>query len=477
MGREIDAIAFDAAAFRRFGESVARETALLEAWVRSGAMAETPYVAGFELEAWLVDGTFAPAALNERFLATLASGLVVPELSKFNVELNGTPQVLGPGALERLEQELAATWRDCLRVARGLDAGFVMIGILPTITEADLCLANISPLNRYHALNREVMRARRGRPISIDIDGREQISTRHHDVMLEAATTSFQVHLQVPASRAARYYNASLLLSAPLVAACGNSPLLFGRDLWEETRVPLFEQAVSLGGPQRPTQDAAQRVTFGSGYVRESLLECFAENASFYPCLLPIDVPEGTATLEHLRLHNGTIWRWNRPLIGFDKAGTPHFRIEHRVLPAGPSVPDMIANAALYFGLVHTLAAAEVAPETRLPFERARANFYSAARTGLAAPIEWLDGRVTDARSLLLEELLPACRAGLLGLGLEAEDFTRHLGILEARIDSRQTGAAWLRRRHLANGRDLGELTRAYLARQCSGLPVHEWAA
>lgn len=475
MGREIDALAFDAAAFQRFGESIARETALLGAWVRAGALAEAPYVAGFELEAWLVDRTFAPAPLNERFLATLASALVVPELSKFNVELNGTPQVLGPGALERLERELAATWHDCMAVARDLDAMLVMIGILPTITEADLCLANMSPRNRYQALNRAVMRARRGRAIPIDIDGREHLATKHHDVMLEAATTSFQVHLQVPASRAARYYNASLVLSAPLVAACGNSPLLFGRDLWDETRIPLFEQAVSLGGAPPSVHHPAHRVTFGSGYLRESLLECFAENASFYPTLLPVTIPDGAATIEHLRLHNGTIWRWNRPLIGFDDAGTPHFRIEHRVLPAGPSVPDMIANAAFYFGLVHTLADAGVAPETRLPFARARANFYAAARAGLAAPIEWLDGRSSDARSLLLDELLPAAREGLRGLGLEAGEAAHHLGIVEARVRTRQTGAAWLRRHHATTGGDLARLTQAYLAHQCSGLPVHEW--
>lgn len=475
MGREIAEHEFDAAAFERFGESVARETALLQDWVRAGVMAEARYVAGFELEAWLVDRALAPAPINEAYLAALASDLVVPELSRFNVELNGTPQVLGPGALARLERELAATWRDCLAVAEGLDAALIMIGILPTITEADLCLANMSPLNRFHALNRQIMRARRGRAIAIDIRGREQLTTKHHDVMLEAATTSFQVHLQVPASRAGRYYNASLVLSAPMVAACGNSPLLFGRDLWDETRIPLFEQAVALGGKRRAAHDPAHRVTFGSGYVRASLLECFAENEAFYPCLLPTTFPDGGATLEHLRLHNGTIWRWNRPLIGFDESGTPHFRIEHRVLPAGPSVLDMIANAALYFGLVHHFAGGDAAPETRLPFERARENFYRAARDGLAARLAWLDGAKTDARTLLHDELLPAARHGLTGLGLEAEEIARYLGVIEARVRSGQTGSTWLRRHYGANGRDLAELTLAYLAHQRSGLPVHAW--
>jgi hypothetical protein len=477
MGREIDKVEFDAAAFRRFRECVARETGRLEEWVRAGVMAETPYVAGFELEAWLVDRELAPAPINEVYLAALASDLVVPELSKFNVELNGTPQVLGPGALGRLEREFAATWRHCLAVAADLDAALVMVGILPTISEADLCLANMSPLNRYHALNRQVMRARRGRAITVDITGREHLLTKQRNVMLEAATTSFQVHLQVPASRAARYYNASLLLSGPILAACGNSPLLFGRDLWHETRIPLFEQAVALGGQRHSAHDPAHRVTFGTGYVRASLFECFAENEAFYPCLLPMTFRDGAATLEHLRLHNGTIWRWNRPLIGFDAAGTPHFRIEHRVLPSGPSVLDMVANAALYFGLVHHLADRSVAPEDRLPFDQARENFYGGAREGLAARLTWLDGNATDARTLLLDELLPAARSGLSGLGLEAAETDRYLGVIEARVRSGQTGTAWLRRHHDANGCDLAELTAAYLAHQRSGAPVHEWPA
>jgi hypothetical protein len=262
-----------------------------------------------------------------------------------------------------------------------------------------------------------------------------------------------------------------------MVAACGNSPLLFGRDLWDETRIPLFEQAVALGGKKRAAHDRAHRVTFGGGYVRTSLVECFAENETFYPCLLPMIFPEGGATLEHLRLHNGTIWRWNRPLIGFDEAGTPHFRIEHRVLPAGPSVLDMIANAALYFGLVHHFSGCDVAPETRLAFETARENFYRAAREGFGAQLTWLDGAKVHARTLLLDELLPAARRGLGGLGIETREAERYLGVIDARIRSGQTGSTWLRRHYGANGRDPAELMRAYLAHQRSGAPVHEWSA
>jgi hypothetical protein len=477
MGQEIETLSFDAAAFARFRSHLAEETQLLAEWVRAGAIAEAPYVVGFELEAWLVDHSLFPSPINEAYLAALANPLVVPELSRFNVELNGTPQPLVPGALLRLEREFEATWRHCVDVAHDLDASLVMIGILPTIREADLCLANMSPLNRYHALNEQVMRARHGRAIPVDIAGREHLLAMHRDVMMEAATTSFQVHLQVPASRAARYYNASLILSGPIVAASGNSPVLFGRNLWDETRIPLFEQAVATGAGHNTGRDATHRVTFGSGYVRESVLECFVENESFFPCLLPMHFPDGAPTLEHLRLHNGTIWRWNRPLVGFDAQGTPHFRIEHRTLPSGPSVLDMMANAALYVGLVHHLANREIAPESRLSFEHARENFYRAAHEGLTAQLTWIDGTVTHARTLLLDELLPAARDGLVGLGLEPDEIDRYLEVIEARVRSGQTGAEWQRQHLNAHGRDLFELTSAYLEHQRSSMPVHEWEA
>ena len=477
MGQEIERLRFDPPAFERFRARVRDETQRLGEWVRSGAMAETAYVAGFELEAWLVDHNLFPAPINQPYLSALANRLVVPELSKFNIELNGTPQPLGPGALLRLEEELVSTWRECVRVAHDLGAALVMVGILPTIREADLCLANMSSMNRFHALNEQVMRARHGRAITVEISGREHLRAKHRDVMLEAATTSFQVHLQVPATRAARYYNASLILSGPVVAACGNSPLLFGLTLWEETRVPLFEQAVALGGGHGTARDPARRVSFGSGYVESSLLECFAENEAEFPCLLPIEYGNGDATLAHLRLHNGTIWRWNRPLVGFDDRGTPHFRIEHRTLPSGPSVLDMIANAALYIGLAHHLASLGIAPESLLPFDTARENFYRAARAGLAARLTWLDGNEVDARTLLQEEILPAARTALADFGLNSEEIDRYLGVIEARVRSGQTGAAWMREHLTTCGGDVFELTSAYLEHQRSGMPVHEWDA
>jgi hypothetical protein len=397
---------------------------------------------------------------------------VVPELSKFNVELNGTPQPLAGRALRQLEEELTATWRHCVQVAHELEGQLVMIGILPTIRQRDLTLENISPLNRYFALNDQVLRSRGGRPIRLDIVGRERLSLTHDDVMLEAATTSFQVHLQAPAGEAGRYFNASSILSAPMVALSANSPFLFGKHLWDETRIPLFEQSVDMGDEAQPER---RRVTFGSGYLEDNPLQCYLENRDRYPVLLPIGYDEPAERFRHLRLHNGTIWRWNRMLLGFDDAAVPHLRVEHRVMPAGPSIVDMMANAAVYLGAARFLAGLRVPPEADLSFEQARENFYRAARDGGQARITWLDGREVQVRALLLDEVLHMAREGLVLLGMDEDDIERYLDIAAARVRTGQNGAAWQRAHFDAHGRDFFSLTADYLEHQRSGMPVHEW--
>ncbi|MDP3333610.1 MAG: glutamate--cysteine ligase [Methylococcaceae bacterium] len=473
MGQEISTIEFSAEDYAVFQAHLRQETALLGKMLNSGNFDDQAHVTGFELEAWLLDHNHFPAPINTTFLERINNPLVVPELSRFNIELNGTPQGLQGFALSRLEAELSSTWRRCLHIAHELEATLIMIGTLPTLRNADLCLANISPFKRYVALNEQVIKARDGRPIRLDIHGRERLIVSHHDVMLEAATTSFQVHLQAPAKQFQRYFNASLLLSAPLVAIAANSPFLFEKSLWDETRIPVFEQVANTGDD---AQSGAQRVSFGSGYISTSPEECFQENLASYPVLLPINFDSEANELQHLRFHNGTIWRWNRPLIGFDADGTAHLRVEHRVMPAGPSIADMIANAALYLGATCFLANMTVPPEADLSFETARDNFYLAARHGLDAQLQWLDGKQYNVRDLLLDELLPMAAEGLKMLGIAQEDSHRYLGILRSRARAGQNGAAWQRAYVDAHGRDFFRLTAAYLEHQYSGMPVHEWA-
>ncbi|MFN3544110.1 MAG: glutamate--cysteine ligase [Thiobacillus sp.] len=476
MGQEITRTHYSVADHERFRSRLIAETADLRARAVGGAFADTRFIAGFELEAWLLDHAGFPSPVNEVYLRALNDPLVVPELSRFNVELNAPPVEVGAGMLAALEASLTATWEKCQHVAHGMDTVLAMIGILPTIRDDDLNLANMSAMNRFDVLNAQVLQQRGGAPIRIDIAGEDHLQLSRQDVMLEAATTSFQLHLQVPYAQAGHYYNASLVSAAPLLAAAVNSPLLFGRRLWQETRVPLFEQSVELGGYAGLAEASVRRVGFGRGYVVDSLVELFEENLEQFPVLLPVLQDDASERYPHLRLHNGSIWRWVRPLIGFDAQGVPHVRLEQRVMPSGPSVLDMVANAALYYGLVHGLVREARALETDLPFAAARANFYAAARHGLQAELAWLDGSRHPARMLLFDVVLPLARRGLRDFGLDEGEAEHYLGIVEARVRSGRTGAAWQLARLAEVGGDVHRMMDDYLENQRGGAPVHEWA-
>lgn len=472
MGKEIGHEHYHKHDFEAFAARLDDEMVLLAQWFDEQAFDTGEQMGGYEVEAWLVDMDYLPAPLNREFLQKIDSHLVVPELSAFNVELNTTPQTLHGRALHKMHSELDQTWSSCRRVAAELGADMMMIGILPTVEVEHLTLDNISDASRYRALNEQILRMRKGAPIELDISGRESLTISHHNVMLEAATTSFQIHLKVPQQQSVRFYNAALIVSAPMVAVTANSPYLFGRDLWDETRIPLFEQAVSVRSPKSQWSD---RASFGSGYVQESLLECFEENKSRFPILLPERTDLPREQLNHLLLHNGTIWRWNRPLIGFNADGLPHLRIEHRVVSAGPSVVDTIANAAFFFGLVYSIANQEVPAENMLTFNQARANFYTAAKQGLNARIDWMDAPALSMHALLQDALLPLARDGLERQEFAKEDIDLYLGIIEQRVDSWCDGAAWQRGWVQRHGVDMKALTARYAECQQSGEPVHQW--
>lgn len=475
MGQEISGSHFRKQDFSLFAQRLREETALLRQCFEQRTLSQRHAIGGFELEAWLVDAQGEPAPINERYLERLGdTALYSPELSRFNIEINSSPLALEGDALERMQRELESNWARCREVAQQMDADLVMVGILPTLRDTMLTLHNMSRKERYRALNEQVLRLRRGKPLRLDIVGEQHLVSLHRDVMLEAATTSFQIHLQVAQDKAVRYYNAMQILSAPMVAISANSPLLFGMRLWQETRIPLFEQAVATGGIAGGASGPLKRVSFGSGYARRSMMELFAENAEHFPLLLPADLGGEAASFNHLRLHNGTIWRWNRPLVGFDEDATPHLRIEHRVIPSGPTILDTMANAAFFFGLTRALAEQEEAPETRLEFFQARDNFYAAARYGLNAQVTWLDGR-RGRMAELLYPLLELAREGLLGLGCESHLAEYYLSIIAQRLRNGQTGAAWQLRYLERHGDDMRALVAAYRKQQESGRPVHRW--
>jgi len=476
MGQEIDTTSFTINDFDNYRLHLLNETRLLSEWFTDRQFSQTDHVGGFELEVWIVDKNCNPLAINDSYLKKLNSEWVTPELSRFNIELNGEPETLHDDALSRLEASLTQSWKHCCQVAESFDVGLVMTGILPSVREDQLVLENMSRMKRYQALNEQVFHQRQGKPIELDIVGHEHLKTTHYDVMLESATTSFQLHWQVPIDEAVRAYNASILSSAATVAVSANSPFLFGKDLWAETRIPLFEQAVAVGGIDGAAFGPVRRVGFGSGYARASLMELFQENLDHYPVLLPVKFDSKQQEMEYVRLHNGTIWRWNRPLIGFDTQQNPHVRIEHRVIAAGPTIIDGMANAAFYYGLARYLSQQEQAPEMNIPFSTARDNFYACAKHGLSAHVTWLDNRKGTMKQLLQQQLLPAARQGLQSLGISAADIDHYLDIIQARVDTGQHGAEWQRRYHQRTQCDMQTLTAEYISHQQTGLPVHQWA-
>jgi hypothetical protein len=469
MGQEINHEHFKPEDWTHYQQKLDQEAILLKQQFHDGAFSSRPPVGGFEIEGWLIDEAYRPDRKNDAFFQAFTDKqLVSAELAQFNIELNNTPHTLSGKVFSRFEDELQQIWQEANRAAQSIDTRMLLIGILPTIKDQDFCLANMSNLRRYHALNEQVLIARNHQPIQLDIQGEEHLQMQHDSVMLEAAATSFQIHLQVPWRQAHFYYNASLLASAPLTAAATNSPFLFNHKLWRETRIPLFEQAVNTG-PNR-----AKRVSFGQQFAEQSILECFTENLQNYETLLPVILDQPVEKLSHLRLHNGVIWRWNRPLIGFDEDGTPHFRIEHRPLPAGPTLTDMVANAVFYYGLAESLMQQCQTAQAPGNFQQAKDNFYQAAQYGLDAEIRWRQQSI-HIRQLILDELLPLAETGLQRLNIHQNEIQRYLAIIADRVDKRRTGADWQRQFVQRYGKDMQAMTKAYREQQQQNRPVSEW--
>ena len=474
MGQEINKSRFSAADFSRFRQLLREETKLLGEWLQAGNLAADKLRIGLELEAWLMDANGLPAPISDRVIGNITDPRVENELALFNMEINTDVYDLHDASFATLGDELRRRWQNARLAARAADAEVCLIGILPSATDADVDLRNMTPSPRYSALNEQILALREGRPLILNIEGTEQITTASPDVMLEAMTTSLQLHLQLPADRASNYFNAAVALSAATVAAAANSPFFFGRRLWEETRIPVFEQAVAVTHLEPGGAGALARVGFGSGYARDNLYDFFIENRQHHPVLLPILLNTPREQLAHLRLHNGTIWRWNRPLIEPSENGCM-LRLEHRVMAAGPTLSDVLANAAFFYGTVADLAESEKQLTERLPFHVAEQNFYRAARYGLQAEVEWLDGWYGTVGKLILEKLLPAARRGLARAGVNQHDAEQHLQVLAERVASGQTGAAWQSNWVARHGDDMTALAQAYLERSNSGEPVHSW--
>ena len=444
---------------------------------------------GAEQELFLVDKTGRPAPVAMDVLDQIDDPNTTTELGRFNLEFNLDPMIFGGDCLRRMEAAINDGLSRVRKAARQCEAEVVLVGILPTITKADLSLENMTPLPRYKALN-DALNDLRGGAYELQITGVDELSVSHESVMLEACNTSFQVHFQVAPEEFARLYNIAQAVTAPVLAAATNAPLLFGRRLWRETRIAVFQGSIDTRRETAHARQAQPRVSFGKDWVRESVLEIYREDIGRFKILLGLDdeiedpfevLKNGmTPQLQALQLHCGTIYRWNRACYGVTN-GKPHLRIENRVLPSGPTPVDEVANAAFFFGLMSGILETYDDITTKLSFPEVKANFVAAARSGLNAQFTWLDGETVPAHALICEHLLPLAREGLEASKIDHEDIDRYLSVIEARVRSEQTGSQWLCHSldtfgdHGTEGQRLSSLVSSMVARQKEGLPVHEW--
>ncbi|MDF2823141.1 MAG: hypothetical protein K0R68_549 [Mycobacterium sp.] len=492
MGEEVTQTEFSGAHRQEYRRKVQLCLDVFETMLAQSSFEFERPLTGMEIECNLVDSDYQPAMTNSDVLASIADPAYQTELGAYNIEFNVPPRPLpGTSGLE-LEKEVRASLNAAEQKANSSGAHIVMIGILPTLMPEHLSEDWMSESTRYQALNDSIFTAR-GEDIMIDINGPERLSLQSPSIAPESACTSMQLHLQVSPGEFADNWNAAQVLAGPQLALGANSPFFFGHQLWSETRIELFTQATDTRPDELKSQGVRPRVWFGERWIT-SIFDLFEENVRYFPSLLPelsdedpvAELAAGrTPKLAELRLHNGTVYRWNRPVydvIGEGAAAKPHLRVENRVLPAGPTVIDMLANSAFYYGMLRTLSEEDRPVWTKLSFAAAEANFVSSARDGMDARLYWPgEGEVTPDE-LVLRRLLPMADEGLRRWGVAAAVRDRFLGVIEGRAKTGQTGAAWqvatvraLQERGLARPQALAEMLRLYCERMHSNEPVHTW--
>ncbi|HYV06279.1 MAG TPA: CBS domain-containing protein [Blastocatellia bacterium] len=489
MGEQNVATGSDARELRIFMRRLLDDIHALDRMMLSGMIESGVRRIGAEQELFLVNKSWRVAPVSLEVLRRAADPHFTTEIAQFNLEINLDPILFGTDCLSKLEKRLNLLIARAREAARACGAEVVLAGILPTIRKSDLELSNMTPKPRYFALNSALARLRGG-PYEFRVNGTDELIMKHDSWMLEACCTSFQVHFQAAAEEFPNLYNVAQVATAPVLAAAANAPILFGKRLWRETRIPLFEQSIDTRQASNHLRERTSRVSFGHRWVKNSVMELFEEDLARFRVLLGVPIDEDPLAmlregripeLQALRVYNSTVWRWNRPCYGITD-GAPGLRIEARAFPAGPTVVDEVANAALFFGLMSGLANEHRDITDVIQFDDAKSNFHAAARFGLDAQLTWLGGEVLPSRDLICSRLLPLAREGLLEAGILSADVDRYLGVIDERVKSGRTGSQWMlssfsdMRKEATRDEALTALTAAAVARQIEGKPVHEWS-
>jgi len=486
MGTELRTRSFTREERRQYRERLVEHLETLGALLRRGNFDRSTTI-GLELELNLVDKSMEPALRNLEVLDSIADPSFQTEIGAFNIEFNHPALKIDDLGLVELEESLRAELNRAQERAGAADTEIVAVGILPTLGRSFGTTEDwISPGARYAALNSQVLQAR-GEDVLIDIAGPERLRFHAENIAPEAACTSVQLHVQVAPENFAATWNAAQVIAAPQVALAANSPIFMEKVLWQESRIEVFKQAIDTRAPELKTQGVRPRVWFGERWIT-SIMDLFEENVRYFPALLP-ELSEdagrltetGVPALDELRLHNGTVYRWNRPI--YDPSGErPHLRLENRLLPAGPTVVDTVANGAFFFGLVRALRTADRPLWSRMAFSTASENFLECARHGLEATVYWPGLGELPVVELIERHLLPLAATGLRDLGVAEDEIQRYLGILKARCVTEQNGASWqikrlamLEEAGLARPEALRAMVRDYARLMNEGTPVHTW--
>lgn len=473
---------------QQFEHHLLQDLYALESMLEQGLFEIDNIRIGAEQEVCLLNEHFKPSPNNLEILEAAANPYFTTELAKFNVEINVPPLLFKADCLSKTENFLVSSINELKEIANGFDTQILLAGIAPSIRKSDLESDNITPIERYFALCKAITKLR-GSSFDLSIQGSDELMIHHDSPLLEAANTGFQVHLQVRPADFVSMYNISQAITGPVLAAAANSPLLFRKRLWRETRVALFQQSVDTRRSSSHLRESSPRVTFGNKWLQKNILEIYKEDIVRYRVLLDSEAEENVQEilaegkipqLHALRIHNSSVYRWNRPCYGISD-GKAHLRIENRIFPSGPSVVDEMANAAFWLGLMNAFQANKTDVTKQMDFSDAQANFLSAARSGLDTKFIWFKNKRFSASDLILNELLPLAQEGLKKAKINTADSDRYLGVMEERVKSHITGSIWTLRNYNSLLKIASEeeavtaLTASMIKQQKNNKPVHKW--
>jgi gamma-glutamylcysteine synthetase len=446
MGEQKVKIVKDQKQMQHFVRQLLRDVEALEYMLNHDWFESDIVRIGAEQEMCLVDkDTFKPACINMQALELMKEWeWVGTELAQFNLETNLTPLEFKGNCLSELERENTDGLNKIREVLKQFNAEVVLTGILPTLRKSDLDLKYLTPKPRYFALMESIKEhsLRGDNLFELRLDGIDELHILHDSPLLEACNTSYQVHLQVSPKDYVKMYNIAQLLIAPMISISANSPIVFGRRLWHETRIALFQQALDTRTSRDHLRERSPRVSFGKDWLHESVLEIHREDIARFRVLLGDNVEENSLQaiakgnvpkLRALQIHNSTVYRWNRPCYGISDNGKPHLRIECRVLPAGPTVVDSTANAAFWLGLMMGYAKQYDDIRKVIGFEDIQDNFYKASKFGFDTKYTWFKDKKVSPKDLILHELLPIAREGLKSREIDNTDIAKYLDIIEDR--------------------------------------------